>query len=183
MILILHYYYVLLFFFTVSSNPTYETQLWENYLQIISILEKVKRLEEMKIESSKRSEAIVGFVKWLNDNGANIDGVSVAEFTGYDLGLKAEMNFNEGQMILEIPRKLIFCTQTAAPELNVLQNDPLVQHMPHVALAIALLIERHKENSEWKPYLDVLPHRYNTILYMSANEMIELKGSPTLGLK
>lgn len=135
----------------------------------------------MKIESSKRSEAVGHFVEWLKDNGANVEGVSVAEFSGYDLGLKAERNFNEGQLILEIPRKLIFCTQTAAPELDVLQNDPLVQHMPHVALAIALLIERHKENSNWKAYLDVLPSQYNTVLYMSANDMIELKGSPTLG--
>ncbi|XP_046750239.1 actin-histidine N-methyltransferase [Diprion similis] len=166
--------------FHLSSNPAYETQLWENYVQISSILEKVKRLEEMKIESSKRCEAIGNFVKWLRDNGANIDGVSIAEFPGYDFGLKAERNFTEGQMILDIPRKLIFSTQTAAPELSVLQNDPLVQHMPHVALAIALLIERHKENSQWKHYLDVLPNQYSTVLYMSTNDMIELKGSPTL---
>ncbi|XP_012256557.2 actin-histidine N-methyltransferase [Athalia rosae] len=166
--------------FHLSSNPAYELQLWENYGEILAILEKVKRLEEMKIDASKRSEGIDHFVKWLVDNGANVDGVSVAEFPGYDFGLKAERNFTEGQLILEIPRKLIFCTQTAAPELSVLQNDPLVQHMPHVALAIALLIERHKENSEWKPYLDILPNQYNTVLYMSANDMIELKGSPTL---
>lgn len=108
--------------------------------------------------------------------------MSVVEFPGYDLGLKAETDFVENQLILEIPRALIFSTYTAASELIVLQNDPLVQHMPQVALAIALLIEKHKENSKWKHYLDMLPTSYNTVLYMKTNDMIELKGSPTLGM-
>jgi len=135
----------------------------------------------MKTESSQRSQGIGQFINWLTENGARVDGLSIAEFSGYDLGLKAETDFAENQLILEIPRALIFSTYTAASELIILQNDPLVQHMPQVALAIALLIEKHKENSEWKPYLDMLPSSYNTVLYMKTNEMIELKGSPTLG--
>lgn len=136
----------------------------------------------MKTESSQRSQGIGLFMNWLTENGARVDGVSIVEFPGCDLGLKAETDFAENQLILEIPRALIFSTYTAAPELAVLQNDPLVQHMPQVALAIALLLERHKENSKWKPYLDMLPSSYNTVLYMKANDMIELKGSPTLGI-
>ena len=166
--------------FHLSSNSAYVTQLWDNYIEISSVLEKVKRLEEMKTESSKRSQGIGQFINWLGENGANVDGASVAEFPGYDLGLKAERNFLENQPILRIPRELIFSIHNAAPELTVLQNDPLIQHMPQVALAIALLIERHKENSKWKPYLDILPASYTTVLYMTAGDMIELKGSPTL---
>lgn len=120
-------------------------------------------------------------MNWLIENKACVDGVSIADFPGYDLGLKADADFVQNQLILEIPRTLIFSTYTTAPELIVMQNDPLVQHMPQVALALALLIERHKENSKWKPYLDMLPNTYNTVLYMKANDMIELKGSPTLG--
>lgn len=168
--------------FAVSSNPAYVMQSWNNYLDISEVLLKVKRLEEMKTESSQRSQGIGQFINWLTENGARVDGLSVAEFSGYDLGLKAEDDFAENQLILEIPRALIFNTYTAASELIVLQNDPLVQHMPQVALAIALLIERHKENSKWKPYLDMLPSSYNTVLYMKTNDMIELKGSPTLGV-
>ena len=167
--------------FTVSSNPAYVTQSWNNYLDISEVLLKVKRLEEMKTESSQRSQGIGQFINWLTENGAQVDGLSIAEFPGYDLGLKAETDFAENQLILEIPRALIFSTYTAASELTILQNDPLVQHMPQVALAIALLIERYKENSKWKPYLEMLPSSYNTVLYMKTNDMIELKSSPTLG--
>ncbi|XP_020299751.1 histone-lysine N-methyltransferase setd3 [Pseudomyrmex gracilis] len=166
--------------FDLSSNPAYLTQLWNNYLDISEVLLKVKRLEEMKTELSQRSLGIGQFINWLIENKARVDGVSIADFPGYDLGLKAEADFVQNQLILEIPRTLIFSTHTAASELIVMQNDPLVQHMPQVALALALLIERHKENSKWKPYLDMLPNTYNTVLYMKANDMIELKGSPTL---
>ncbi|XP_066583980.1 actin-histidine N-methyltransferase-like [Prorops nasuta] len=166
--------------FYLSSNPAYTNQLWENYLEISDVLEKVKKLEEMKTESSSRSQWIGQFTNWLNENGAKIDGVSITEFPGYDLGLRAERDFTENQLILEIPRNLIFSLDTAAPELASLQNDPLIQHMPQVALAIALLIERHKGNTKWKPYLDILPTNYSTVLYMTAADMIELKGSPTL---
>ncbi|XP_012055361.1 PREDICTED: histone-lysine N-methyltransferase setd3 [Atta cephalotes] len=166
--------------FHLSSNPAYVTQSWNNYLDISEVLLKVKRLEEMKTESSQRSQGIGQFINWLTENGAQVDGLSIAEFPGYDLGLKAETDFTENQLILEIPRALIFSTYTAASELTILQNDPLVQHMPQVALAIALLIERYKENSKWKPYLEMLPSSYNTVLYMKTNDMIELKGSPTL---
>lgn len=138
-------------------------------------------MEEMKTESPKRSQGIEQFINWLKENVADIDGASVAEFPGYDLGLKAERDFLENELILRIPRALIFSIHNAAPELAALQNDPLIQHMPQVALAIALLIERHKENSKWKAYLDILPATYTTVLYMTAADMIELKGSPTLG--
>ncbi|KAL0120162.1 hypothetical protein PUN28_008072 [Cardiocondyla obscurior] len=166
--------------FHLSSNPAYVTQSWNNYLDISEVLLKVKRLEEMKTETSQRSQGIGQFVNWLTENGARVDGLSVVEFSGYDLGLRAETDFTENELIMEIPRGLIFSTYTAASELLVLQNDPLVQHMPQVALAIALLIEKYKENSKWKPYLDMLPSSYNTVLYMKTNDMIELKGSPTL---
>lgn len=177
-----HTFSISRYIFAVSSDPGYVTQLWNNYLDISEVLLKVKRLEEMKTESSQRSQGIGQFINWLTENHARVDGVSIAEFPGYDLGLKAVNEFAENQLILEIPRTIIFTTDNAAPELTVLQNDPLVQHMPQVALAIAILIERHKENSKWKPYLDILPNSYNTVLYMKTNDMIELKGSPTLGI-
>ncbi|XP_034938623.1 actin-histidine N-methyltransferase [Chelonus insularis] len=164
----------------LCSDTTCTTQLWENYLEITAVLGRVKRLEEMKTSTTKRSSAIEQFVKWLKDNGSNVENASIAEFSGYELGLKAEKDFDANELILEIPGKLIFSTETAAPELIALQNDPLIQHMPQVALAIALLIERHKDNSIWKPYLNILPTNYCTVLHMSTNDMIELKGSPTL---
>ncbi|XP_011312839.1 histone-lysine N-methyltransferase setd3 isoform X2 [Fopius arisanus] len=143
----------------LCSDPIYTTRLWESYLEISSILEKINRLEEMRMATTTpRAEAIMQFIEWLKSYGAMIEGVSIGEFAGFDLGIKAEKDYHANELVLEIPRK----------------------HMPQVALAIALLVEKHRENSKWKPYLSVLPRTYNTVLYMSARDMIELKGSPTL---
>lgn len=161
----------------LSSNPSYLNQLWENYLEISNCLENIKKLEDVKTNFTERFDAIDLFINWLKENQAKIDKVSIHRFSGYDLGLKAEKNFKEDDLILEIPRQLIFSVLTAAPELKDLQNDVMIQHMPQIGLAIALLIEKNKQESKWKPYLDILPKKYSTVLYMSVNDMIELKKS------
>ncbi|KAK2588675.1 hypothetical protein KPH14_001574 [Odynerus spinipes] len=166
--------------FYMSCDPAYDTQLWNYYMDISAILLQSEQFKPMKTEPSKQSRGVGQFMSWLKENGVNVDGASIVGFTGYDLGLRAERDFLENELILEIPRKLIFSTQTAAPELESLQHDPLIQQMPQVALAIALLVEKYKENSKWKPYFDILPTSYNTVFYMSPLEMMELKGSPTL---
>ncbi|XP_063976691.1 actin-histidine N-methyltransferase [Diachasmimorpha longicaudata] len=165
----------------LCSDPTYTTRLWESYLEIFSILEKIKRLEEMKTTSTTpRASAIQQFVEWLQSHGAKIEGVSITEFAGFDLGIRADKDYHANELVLEIPREVIFSVETAAPELSSIMSDPIIQNMPQVALAIALLVEKHKDSSKWKPYLHMLPTSYRTVLYMSTNDMAELKGSPTL---
>lgn len=144
-------------------------------------MEKVKRLEDMKSEPQKRIQAESKFMKWLQENNVNTKDVSIAEYPSYELGLKAQRDIDENELILEIPKTVIFSVESAAPELQALKNDPLIHHLPQVELSIALLIEKHKQDSKWKPYLDILPSSYNTVLYVSTNDMMELKGSPTLG--
>ncbi|XP_015113456.1 actin-histidine N-methyltransferase [Diachasma alloeum] len=167
--------------FRLCSDPTYTTRLWENYLDISSILEKINRLEEIKTTTTTpRASATKQFVEWLQSYGAKIEGVSIAEFAGFDLGIRAEKDYHANELVLEIPRKVIFSIETAAPELSSIMGDPIIQNMPQVALAVALLVEKHKNSSKWKPYLRMLPGSYNTVLYMSTSDMVELKGSPTL---
>jgi histone-lysine N-methyltransferase SETD3 len=150
-------------------------------LEISNILEKINKLQKIQKDSIKRVDAIKEFINWLKQNGAMIHGVSIQEFPGYDLGLKAEIDFQENDLILQIPRKLIFNIHTAALEMKDLENDILIQHMPYVGLAIALLVEKSKDTSEWKPFLNILPKDYNTVLYMNINDMMELKGSYSFG--
>lgn len=61
-----------------------------------------------------------------------------------------------------------------------MEKDALLSNMPNVALAVFLLLERFKgEDSFWKPYLDILPADYSTVLYFDLEELKELEGSPT----
>jgi histone-lysine N-methyltransferase SETD3 len=53
--------------------------------------------------------------------------------------------------------------------------------MSNVALAFHILNEKYSTNSFWKPYLDVLPSSYDTIMYFNPEDLKELKGSPSFG--
>lgn len=168
--------------FQICSDTSCSTinQLWSNHTDISIVLDKIKKLERIKHNLEKRADAIGQFMDWLEQHGAAVDNVTIHSFPGYGLGLRAEVNFQENQLLMTIPRNLIFSLHTAAPELKDIQTDLLIQGMPQVALAVALLIEKRKTNSNWKPYLDVLPKEYTTILYMNTIDLMELKGSPTL---
>ncbi|XP_014216629.1 histone-lysine N-methyltransferase setd3-like isoform X1 [Copidosoma floridanum] len=163
----------------LSSHPSYLNNLWENYLEISSCLENIRKLESVRIDAVERFDATNDFLIWLKENGAKIDNISIHKFPDYDLGLKAEKDFEENDLLLEIPKQLIFSVYRAAPELKDIQNDVMIQHMPQVALAISLLIEKKREDSKWKPYLNILPKKYCTVLYMNVKDMMELKGSPS----
>lgn len=52
--------------------------------------------------------------------------------------------------------------------------------MPNLVLVFFLMNEYTKPNSFWAPYLKTLPSKYTTILYLSTEEVAQLKGSPVL---
>ncbi|XP_058798378.1 actin-histidine N-methyltransferase isoform X2 [Phymastichus coffea] len=145
----------------------------------MEILDQINSLENINSDVAERDEYIEEFINWMKKNGAKIDGVRIDYFPSYELGLRANIDLNEGEVILEIPRALIFNVYSAASELNNLKSDTILQNMPQIALAIALLIEKRKDFSIWKSYLNILPRKYNTILYMNKEEMFLLKGSPS----
>lgn len=81
-------------------------------------------------------------------------GVEISNFEGYEMGLKALKNFNEGTLVLTVPRKLMMTESDARlSELSPFTTiDPLLQNMPNIMLALYLLLEKSKSG------------RYNTAL-------------------
>lgn len=62
----------------------------------------------------------------------------------YDLGLKAYKDFDEGSLLLTVPRKIMM-TEKEAKESELkafLDVDPLLQNMPNITLAFFLLLEK-----------------------------------------
>lgn len=160
-------------------------KLWEHFLEIDGILKKIKELEAaIRNQSSgiDRNDNIEQFMKWLKESGASFEGVEIAEFPGYELGLKAKKDFKEESLILTVPRKLLL-TQHDALESELkafITVDPLLQTMPNITLSLYLLLIKSDPDSFWTPYINVLPQKYSTILYFSAEDFAELKPSPVL---
>lgn len=129
-----------------------------------------------------REEAVACFTDWVSSNGAIFTGTSIGNFAGFGLGMKADMDIVQGSLVIAVPRTLMMTVESAARTqlAPLLERDHILKNMPNVALAVFLLMEKFKGDSFWKPYIDLLPKRYTTVLYFTVDEMEELIGSPTL---
>ncbi|XP_063828684.1 actin-histidine N-methyltransferase [Ostrinia nubilalis] len=156
---------------------------WEHHLEIFEILKEICNVETAYSGKSKpipRKANIEKYLQWLNDNEAQFEGVEISEFDGYELGLKAVKEFKEDSLILTVPTKVMMTEKNAhESELSeFIKVDPLLQNMPNITLALFLLLEKNNPDSLWKPYIDILPEKYSTILYFSLEELAALKPSP-----
>lgn len=75
----------------------------------------------------------------------NITGIEIAEFKGYELGLKATKDFKEGSLILTVPSKVMLTEKNAKESelASFINIDPLLQNMPNITLALFLLLEKY----------------------------------------
>ncbi|KAK9512653.1 hypothetical protein O3M35_001030 [Rhynocoris fuscipes] len=167
----------------VTSVGVNSGKIRDNHIITEKLLNKIINIES-GITSNllpKPERKVCTITDWMIENGAKIDGVEIGEFDGYEYGLKAVKDIKEGELLICVPRKLMMTTEFArTSELEFLfKNDPMLAHMPNIILALFLLLEKFKENSFWRPYIESLPNEYTTVMYFSLQELEELKGSPT----
>lgn len=172
---------------TVTTPQQNVNKEFELQKQIFNIIDKIKILEKdieisMPDDLRYKGETINAFTSWLKENGATFEGCSIQNFPGFELGLKANIDIQEASLVITVPRKLMMTLESAKRTCmnSLIKNDVLLKNMPNVALSMFLLLERFKESSFWKPYLNILPIKYTTVLYFSLDELKELTGSPTL---
>lgn len=162
------------------------SDMWTQYNDIQSHLERIQAIEsELKIKShsaGNRSAATQKFYEWAREHGAQFDGVEIQQFPRFELGLMAGKDFRCGEQFVTIPQRMILSIENASETvLDVLALLPVLDAMPNVRLAFALVVERlNGGDSFWKPYIDLLPERYSTVMYFTPHEMNELKGSSAL---
>lgn len=162
----------------------------EAFLEISELLQLISKIEGKIVdnkhatdESARFSAATIAeFQNWLRENGAKFENISIHKFPGFDLGLKADKNIKEGSTMIIMPRNIMFSVENAQNSLlkKLIEKDALLKNMPNVTLAIYLLLEKYSAKSFWKPYFNILPIHYTTVLYFSKVELEELIGSPTL---
>ncbi|KAF9807825.1 hypothetical protein SFRURICE_000606, partial [Spodoptera frugiperda] len=162
--------------FQASTNVI---KSWEHHLEIDALIKEILNLEGPQPKSGQgRHSNIDKFNKWLSENEVQLDGIEIAEFEGYEFGLKATKEFKEGSLLLTVPSKLMMTEKNAKESELGSFSDPLLQNMPNITLALFLLLEKNDPKSFWKPYIDILPDKYPTILYFTLEELAELKPSP-----
>lgn len=159
---------------------------WQQYVDMQTLLDRIRVIEsELRWRPAggrqQRAQHIAAFRQWSHDNGAVFDGVDIAEFTGYEMGLVATRSIAEGSLFVTVPQAMIMTVDNVRPSLRrLLRQMPMVDEMMNVRLAFSVLVERLDEQSYWRPYLNVLPERYATVLSYTVNDMQELRGSSAL---
>lgn len=161
---------------------------WQQYVEIQTVLARVQSIEaELKVKpprgSRGRATYIDNFTEWARANGAEFDGIEIAEFPQYELGLVATRPLASGDQFIQIPIEMVMSLDNVSPTLAPMMAQlPMIESMLNVKLAFSLLVERLNPNSFWRPYIDILPDRYATVMSFSVHDMQELKGSSAQSL-
>lgn len=153
---------------------------WTQFLEITKNLDQLRRLQApLKNDGPSRDNALGAFNEWCLAGGAQFNEVEVKKISAsYEMGLVAKADLPADKIFIKIPDNLIFSWRRVEIKLPMaLRACPLFD-ASHVRLAFALCVERlsPSTDSEWRPYLDILPPAYRTCLYWTPAEMEELKG-------
>lgn len=131
-------------------------------------------LHGQPVASTEMSKDAV-FTKWFRDNGGIINGIELAGFSLMGRGFAAVKSLTENEQILKIPHKMIFSTKNMPNFVDERTRKILETLGSDAALYAWLLLEKHKEDSFFKPYLDVLPAYVPSLVNFSENELVELQ--------
>jgi len=167
-----------------SAEPSSEQALLEEHKKIRALLGQVMDLER----TGNLNRPLVGsrlanaqaMHKWVEDAGGRIEGLRVVEKDG-GLALQATEGIAAGKKVICVPRKCILSLDTARDSEigRLVERDPMLRSMGNVALAMHLLMEKTNPASFWEPYVNALPSSYNTVLYFTEEELLQLRGSPS----
>lgn len=162
---------------------------FQQFVELYGLIERIKKIEsEIKppTKSSRDNDAIEKFLSWCQEQGAKFPKVELKKIAGYDMGLVAKQPLKQDEVFVEIPESMIFSFTKIQEDLppmlkqRVFLECPLFDGMTHIRLAFALMVEKLNINSKWKPYLDVLPEKFRTVLFFTPTEMKELQGTTAL---
>jgi histone-lysine N-methyltransferase SETD3 len=98
-------------------------------------------------------------MKWAHDGGLPDCPLKPAQFGNEGNGLEATRDIKSGELLLSIPETLVMSTVSAkrcrflGPFLSATDLNS------SMALALHVLVEAHRADSFWQPYLKTLPSR------------------------
>ncbi|KAH8598023.1 hypothetical protein B0O99DRAFT_507196 [Bisporella sp. PMI_857] len=122
------------------------------------------------------------FLSWLDTNGVRINpkiALKDLRKEGRGRGVVCISDLEEDEIIFSIPRHAVINLNTTIP---FMPDGPLreaITAMPTwLALTTLLILESsYKHNSKWAPYLAVLPHQLDSLVFWSESQLSELQAS------
>ncbi|KAF8460386.1 hypothetical protein BDZ91DRAFT_684777, partial [Kalaharituber pfeilii] len=126
------------------------------------------------------------FMAWLKARpGITVNpNIAIADLRseGAGRGVVTTVPLTPTDTLFSIPHSSVlsvstsFLTTTHIPDTMAKLNS---SH-PWMALVLALIYET-RPDSEWKPYIDILPREFDTLMFWSKDELSELEGCAVVG--
>ncbi|KAF1986013.1 SET domain-containing protein [Aulographum hederae CBS 113979] len=124
-----------------------------------------------------KSEA---FLAWLKEKGAMVnDGIALADLrqSGKGRGVVATKDLAEDETLFSIPRPLVLTYEASSVFAEHIRLGNQLAD-PWLNLILAMIVEYLRgSESQWKPYFDVLPRRFDSLMFWSPSELEELQAS------
>ena len=117
------------------------------------------------------------FLRWLDQNGTNISAkVELADLRSQRAGrgVLAKEDIDEDEELFSIPQSSILTIETSGLPVEI--KEKVDDSWLLLILAMVYEYQRRSE-SPWKPYFDILPHEFHTLMYWSDSELKSLQGS------
>ncbi|MBZ4333427.1 SET domain-containing histone-lysine N-methyltransferase [Corallococcus sp. AS-1-12] len=121
-------------------------------------------------------------LEWSRQAGASFPKLWVGHLEGDERGVFARAPIAAGEEVLRVPRACLVTLDVArASDIGRLIDAHAPDTREECYLAAFLLQEKEREDSVWRPYLDVLPRAFPHLpLFFDAQELSLLQGSSAL---
>ena len=121
---------------------------------------------------------------WLNKSGAEYHKLELKILSEDNRAIFATKKIFKDEMIMKIPQSKLITFEMAKNSpagKKLLGSYKSLNSSTNSYFAVFLLQEKSKENSDWKPFLDILLQSYeNFPIFFTEEERKELEGSPFL---
>lgn len=120
----------------------------------------------------------IDFTTWFLENGGVVGNIELGTFEGMGRGVKSRSNIKEGDMLLNIPSKLIFSLASMQDSKNPVHNCFAKELSSQSDLAVAAAVVHEKlmgSKSFFAPYISVLPAYIPSLSHFTEQELIELQ--------
>ena len=135
--------------------------MYEKIQKLCNYLRKENENSDFYINKETKEKYEI-YKKWLIENGAifnkNIDfPITFGPF--HKIGCKTNLDLNENEAIILIPRSLVMMSQDLAYIDKYIKNiieELSEEEIPTIYLILNLYLEKENQNSFFKPYIDII---------------------------
>ena len=127
--------------------------------------------------SSSTKEKEVEFLDWFENNGGEINSVGLGHFQDQGRGIIASKDVQAGQTVLSIPMKIMFSADRIKASRDSVDKEIVKLFTDDDDIVLASLLYESFRGSEsfFAPYLQLLPAYVPSLLYFSAEALVELQ--------